>query len=72
MRARAATAGKYDMAQEFLKKAINHDKSCTKAWEYMGLIMEKESSYKDAADNYEQVRALALRVHPGWSCVVQR
>ncbi len=47
-------AGKYDMAQEYLKKAIGHDKSCTKAWEYLGLIMEKEAAYKDAADNYEQ------------------
>ena len=27
--------------------------SCTKAYEYMGYIMEKEQSYKDAALNYE-------------------
>ena len=27
--------------------------SCTKAYEYMGYIMEKEQSYKDAAMNYE-------------------
>jgi cytochrome c-type biogenesis protein CcmH/NrfG len=43
------------MAQDFLRKAIEHDKSCSKAWEYLGLIMEKEASYKDAADHYEQV-----------------
>ena len=27
--------------------------SCCKAYEYMGFIMEKEQSYKDAASNYE-------------------
>ena len=27
--------------------------SCCKAYEYMGFIMEKEQSYKDAAHNYE-------------------
>ena len=27
--------------------------SCSRAWEYMGFIMEKEQSYKDAAFNYE-------------------
>ncbi len=50
------TAGKFDLAQENLRRALTHDKSCSKAWEYMGLIMEKEAAYKDAAENYEQVR----------------
>lgn len=27
--------------------------SCYKAYEYLGFIMEKEQSYKDAAANYE-------------------
>lgn len=27
--------------------------SCCRAYEYMGFIMEKEQSYKDAATNYE-------------------
>lgn len=27
--------------------------SCCKAYEYMGFIMEREQSYKDAATNYE-------------------
>jgi len=25
-----------------------------KAWEYMGAVMEREQSYKDAAEHYEQ------------------
>ncbi len=52
------------MAQEYLKKAIGHDKSCTKAWEYLGLIMEKESAYKDAADNYEQAWKFDNQANP--------
>ena len=34
------------MASELLRKVLNHNKSATKAYEYMGFIMEKESSYK--------------------------
>ncbi|CAH1774388.1 unnamed protein product [Owenia fusiformis] len=45
--------GKFDMATELLKRCLQHNKSCTKAYEYMGHIMEKEQSYKDAAKNYE-------------------
>ena len=32
---------------------LSHFQSCSKAWEYMGFIMEKEQSYKDAAYYYE-------------------
>ncbi|KDO33302.1 hypothetical protein SPRG_02111 [Saprolegnia parasitica CBS 223.65] len=43
---------KYDLAQELCKKALLHNKSSGKAWELLGLIMEKEQSYQDAADCY--------------------
>lgn len=46
-------AAKYDMAQELLKRCLNHNRSCCKAYEYMGFIMEKEQAFKDAAKNYE-------------------
>ncbi|XP_052258735.1 tetratricopeptide repeat protein 21B-like isoform X2 [Dreissena polymorpha] len=46
-------SGKYDMATELLKRVLQHNKSCCKAYEYSGFIMEKEQSYKDAALNYE-------------------
>ena len=36
-------------------QVLLHNKSSTKAYEYMGYIMEKENSYKDAAQHYEQV-----------------
>ena len=37
------------------EQVLLHNKSSTKAYEYMGYIMEKENSYKDAAQHYEQV-----------------
>ncbi|XP_007539386.1 tetratricopeptide repeat protein 21B isoform X1 [Erinaceus europaeus] len=46
-------SGKYDMAEELLKRCLRHNRSCCKAYEYMGYIMEKEQAYTDAALNYE-------------------
>jgi len=46
--------GKFDLAQELCKRCLGYNRSCAKAWEYMGLVMEKEQSYRDAADHYEQ------------------
>jgi tetratricopeptide repeat protein 21B len=38
--------GKYDLAQDLCKRCLTYNRSCAKAWELMGLIMEKEQSYK--------------------------
>ncbi|XP_023398640.2 tetratricopeptide repeat protein 21B isoform X2 [Loxodonta africana] len=46
-------SAKYDMAEELLKRCLRHNRSCCKAYEYMGYIMEKEQAYSDAALNYE-------------------
>ncbi|KAF7660541.1 hypothetical protein LDENG_00280090 [Lucifuga dentata] len=46
-------SGKYDMAGELLKRCLRHNKSCCKAYEYLGYIMEKEQAFRDAAFNYE-------------------
>nr|KAG5695130.1 hypothetical protein BaRGS_017229 [Batillaria attramentaria] len=46
-------SGKYDMATDLLRRCLQYNKSCCKAYEYNGFIMEKEQSYKDAAVNYE-------------------
>jgi len=51
--------GKYDLAQDLCKKTLENNKSSGKAWEQLGLVMEKEQSYRDAADHYEQA----------WKCV---
>jgi tetratricopeptide repeat protein 21B len=50
--------GKYDLAAELCKKCIASNKSCGKAWEFLGVIMEKENSFKDAADHYEKAWTL--------------
>ncbi|XP_066201690.1 tetratricopeptide repeat protein 21B isoform X1 [Saccopteryx leptura] len=46
-------SAKYDMAEELLKRCLHHNRSCCKAYEYMGYVMEKEQAYTDAALNYE-------------------
>ena len=46
--------GKFDLALEELKSATNANKSCSRGWELMGLVYEKEQSFKDAADYYEK------------------
>lgn len=56
--------GKYDMATELLRKVLLHNKSSTKAYEYMGYIMEKESSYKDAAQHYEHAWRFSNKANP--------
>eukprot|EP00939_MAST-03C_sp_MAST-3C-sp1_P002504 g2504.t1 len=45
---------KYDLALELCKRCLLHNQSCARAWEHMGMIMEMEHSYKDAADYYEK------------------
>ncbi|KAH6929544.1 hypothetical protein HPB50_002626 [Hyalomma asiaticum] len=46
-------SGRYDVSTDLLKRVLQYNKSCTKAYEYMGYIMEKEQNYKDAAQYYE-------------------
>ncbi|XP_072455055.1 tetratricopeptide repeat protein 21A isoform X4 [Notamacropus eugenii] len=63
-------SGKFDMASELLRRCVQYNKSCCKAYEYMGLIMEKEQSYKDAASNYELAWKYSNRANPSigaWS-----
>ncbi|XP_032880066.1 tetratricopeptide repeat protein 21B isoform X1 [Amblyraja radiata] len=57
-------SGKFDMALELLKRCLRHNKSCCKAYEYMGYIMEKEQSYKDAAFNYEMAWKYCNQTNP--------
>ncbi|KAF4150574.1 Tetratricopeptide repeat [Phytophthora infestans] len=46
--------GKFDLAQELCKRSLTHNKSAGKAWELLGLVMEKEQSYIDAAECYQE------------------
>uniref|UniRef100_A0A8C8SD14 Tetratricopeptide repeat domain 21B n=1 Tax=Pelusios castaneus TaxID=367368 RepID=A0A8C8SD14_9SAUR len=57
-------SAKYDMAGELLKRCLRHNRSCCKAYEYMGYIMEKEQAYKDAAVNYEMAWKYGNQTNP--------
>lgn len=47
-------SSKYDLASSLCHLAKDHNRSCGKAWEQLGLIYEKEQAYKDAATHYEK------------------
>uniref|UniRef100_A0A7S2HRG3 Tetratricopeptide repeat protein 21B n=1 Tax=Zooxanthella nutricula TaxID=1333877 RepID=A0A7S2HRG3_9DINO len=47
-------SSKYDLASSLCHLAKDHNRSCGKAWEQLGLIYEKEYIYKDAASHYEK------------------
>ncbi|XP_004703829.1 tetratricopeptide repeat protein 21B isoform X1 [Echinops telfairi] len=57
-------SAKYDMAEELLKRCLRHNRSCCKAYEYMGYIMEKEQAYSDAALNYEMAWKFGNQTNP--------
>jgi tetratricopeptide repeat protein 21B len=57
--------GKFDLAQDLLKRALQSNKSCGRAWEFMGLIYEKEQSYNDASECYECAWKLVNESDPG-------
>jgi len=46
--------GKPDLAKELCKRCLATNKSCSQAWEILGLAVEKESLYDQAAECYEK------------------
>ena len=50
---RALNAGKTEIANETLEMCLKYNKSCFKAYEYQGMMFEKESRYAEAAEKYE-------------------
>jgi tetratricopeptide repeat protein 21B len=51
-----AMQNKYDLAQDLCKRCLSNDKSCSQAWEILGLVKEKDMDYEHAAECYEKVR----------------
>ncbi|CAE7571991.1 TTC21B [Symbiodinium sp. KB8] len=47
-------SSKFDHANAWCRRALKYDASCARAWEYLGMIAERESAYRDAADMYKQ------------------
>ena len=48
-----AGAAKADVANQLLRRALSYNRSCAKAFEYLGYILEKEQSFKEAALHFE-------------------
>ncbi|XP_077584851.1 tetratricopeptide repeat protein 21B-like [Stigmatopora nigra] len=57
-------SGKYDLADDLLRRCLNHNKSCCKAYEYRGFIMENEQAFHDAAFNYKLAWKYGNQVNP--------
>lgn len=45
---------KNDLAQDLCKRCLMHNKSCSQAWEVLGLAMEKEVDYEHSFECYEK------------------
>eukprot|EP00930_Biecheleria_cincta_P046675 TRINITY_DN32219_c0_g1_i1.p1 TRINITY_DN32219_c0_g1~~TRINITY_DN32219_c0_g1_i1.p1 ORF type:complete len:1347 (+),score=315.58 TRINITY_DN32219_c0_g1_i1:89-4129(+) len=57
-------SSKYDLASSLCHLAKDHNRSCGKAWEQLGLIYEKEQAYKDAATHYEKAWEFSNEASP--------
>uniref|UniRef100_A0A8C8EI59 Tetratricopeptide repeat protein 21B n=1 Tax=Oncorhynchus tshawytscha TaxID=74940 RepID=A0A8C8EI59_ONCTS len=57
-------SGKYDIACDLLQRCIKYNQSCSRAYEYMGYIREKEHSYHDASVFYDHAWLYTNRVNP--------
>ncbi|KAF5300446.1 hypothetical protein FQA39_LY02245 [Lamprigera yunnana] len=57
-------SSKLETAADLLKKILVHNKGCTKAYEVLGQILEKEQSYKDACMYYENAWKYCCKLNP--------
>lgn len=53
--------GKYDLAKELLRRVLTYNRSCAKAFEYLGYVLEKEQMFKDAALHFENAWKLTAK-----------
>ncbi|XP_046391461.1 tetratricopeptide repeat protein 21B-like [Ischnura elegans] len=56
-------SGKNESAAELLHRTLQHNKSCVKALELLGQVMEKAQSYNDAAASYESAWKMGMKVN---------
>lgn len=57
-------ANKFDVAETLIDKVLEHNKSCTKAYELGGYIAEKSQLYKDAVKKYNNAWTYSGRSKP--------
>ncbi|KAI3422342.1 Tetratricopeptide repeat protein 21B [Globodera pallida] len=55
---------KNDQAVNILRSVLQHNASCSKAYEYTAFVCEKEQKYADAAANYEAAWNVRKRMNP--------
>lgn len=48
-----AGQNKMEVANELLRRVLTYNRSCAKAYEYKGYILEKEQSFREAAGHFE-------------------
>ena len=57
----AVDKSKFDTAQELCRKCLQFNKSCSQAWELLGLVREKETQYALAAECYREAWRLEFQ-----------
>lgn len=57
-------SAKYDFSTDLLKRVLQHNKTCVRAYEYLGYIAEKEQRYKEAAGYYDHAWKYGGRSNP--------
>ena len=50
---RAMASAKPDVAIDVLQQCLKYNRSCFKAYNYLGRMQEKDSKFQEASDNYE-------------------
>ena len=56
--------GKFDIAQDFCKRCLMLNRSCSKGWEIMGAIMERNKQLASASDCYKKSYELGHKSSP--------
>jgi hypothetical protein len=46
------------------QRVLDNNQSCAKAYEYLGFVMEKEQSYRDASLYYEKAWKFSNQINP--------
>lgn len=54
--------GKQEMAADLLRRVLQHNQGCTRAYESLGVMSEKEQAYREAAGHYERAWRLGATV----------
>lgn len=55
---------KIDVANELLRRILTYNKSCAKAYEYLGYIAEKEQAFREAASHFENAWRITNQRNP--------